>query len=242
MSGNEVIFDVGRGQRIGLDEAVFAAGKSIEQLVSILDDAEADQRPLLMTRVSPEQFSALPARLQAGVDYCAVSRTAIFGPARPLAGETLIAVVCAGSSDIPVAREALRTLRHHGEDAALFADVGVAGLWRLTSRIEAIRRHPVIIAVAGMDAALPTVLGGLVSSALVAVPTSVGYGVATGGHTALGAMLASCSPGIAVVNIDNGYGAACAALRSVHAMRRFAESAQNGFSDAVPAAPQRGAA
>jgi NCAIR mutase (PurE)-related protein len=121
--------------------------------------------------------------------------------------------VTAGTSDLPVAHEARRTLQFHGLVPLMIADVGVAGLWRLLQRIDEIRRIPIVIVVAGMDAALPTVLGGLVPGCIIAVPTSVGYGVAAGGHAALHAMLASCAPGIVVVNIDNGYGAACAALR-----------------------------
>ena len=95
----------------------------------------------------------------------------------------------------------------------MISDVGVAGLWRLTERLQDIQNHKVVICIAGMDAALPTVLGGLISSALIAVPTSVGYGMAEGGETALRSLLVSCAPGISVVNIDNGYGAACAAIR-----------------------------
>ncbi|MDP9044573.1 MAG: nickel pincer cofactor biosynthesis protein LarB [Pseudomonadota bacterium] len=221
MSAPEVIFDVGRGQRIGLDEAVFAAGKSTAHLVEIIEGALADGRPLLLTRLAQARYAELPDRHRALLAYCPQSCTATAGPPRPVSADALVAVVCAGTSDMPVAREALVTLRHHGEQATLFADVGVAGLWRLTSRLESIRRFPVIVAVAGMDAALPTVLGGLVASAIVAVPTSVGYGVAAGGHSALHSMLSSCAPGVAVVNIDNGYGAACAALRTVNALRRW---------------------
>ncbi len=116
-------------------------------------------------------------------------------------------------------REAERTLRHRGEVATVFADVGVAGLWRITSRLEELRAFPIVVAVAGMDAALPTVLGGLLAASIVAVPTSVGYGIAAGGHAALHAILASCAPGIVVTNIDNGYGAACAALRIARIVR-----------------------
>ena len=115
--------------------------------------------------------------------------------------------------DAAVAREAARTLAYYGESPAEITDVGVAGLWRLLERIEGIRGMKVVIAVAGMDAALPTVIGGLISAPVIGVPTSVGYGAAEGGQTALKAMLASCAPGLTVTNIDNGYGAACAALR-----------------------------
>lgn len=110
-----------------------------------------------------------------------MSRTAFFGPRRPVLGPALIGIVAAGTSDVPVAREAERTLAYQGHAATLFADVGVAGLWRLTRRLDEIRAHPVLIVAAGMDAALPSVVGGLVASALIAVPTSVGYGVAEGG-------------------------------------------------------------
>jgi NCAIR mutase (PurE)-related protein len=135
-----------------------------------------------------------------------------------------VAIVCAGTSDVAVAREAARTLRYHGEVATVIADVGVAGLWRLTRRLDDIRQHPIVIVVAGMDAALPSVLGGLVAGCVIAVPTSVGYGVAAGGRAALDAVLASCAPGITVVNIDNGYGAACAALRLLRAAERLSGS------------------
>jgi NCAIR mutase (PurE)-related protein len=129
-----------------------------------------------------------------------------------------VGIVAAGTSDAAVAREAARTLEFNGVASSLFIDVGVAGLWRLTRALPAIAAHPVLIAVAGMDAALPTVLGGLVGALIIAVPTSVGYGVAAGGRTALDAILASCAPGIPVMNIDNGYGAACAALRALQAL------------------------
>jgi NCAIR mutase (PurE)-related protein len=130
-----------------------------------------------------------------------------------------VAIVAAGTSDAPAAREAERTLRHAGVGASVIIDVGVAGLWRLMDRIEEIRRFPVVIAVAGMDAALASVLGGLYGGSLICVPTSVGYGAAEEGRTALNAMLASCAPGIVVTNIDNGYGAACAVLRMLGVMK-----------------------
>jgi len=145
------------------------------------------------------------------------SRTGYFGGTHQLKTETRIAVVAAGTSDVAVGREVVRTLRFYGEPAAEINDVGVAGLWRLLERVEEMRKMKVVIAVAGMDAALPTVIGGLVSSVVIGVPSSVGYGVAAGGETALRAMLASCSPGLLVTNIDNGFGAACAAVRVLRA-------------------------
>jgi NCAIR mutase (PurE)-related protein len=153
------------------------------------------------------------------MDYDAVSRTGYFGLVAIPQAKPRIAVVTAGTSDVPVAREIARTLNYYGEGCIEIADVGVAGLWRLLDRVSDIRDKAVVIVVAGMDAALPSVVGGLVSGAVIAVPTSVGYGVAEGGTTALHAALASCAPGVVVVNIDNGYGAACAALRIVNLFR-----------------------
>ena len=219
---DEITLDFARPERIGLEEAIFCAGKSPEQIDAILATAVARGAPLLLTRLDPEKRARLASGAQ--LDYCPVSRTAVLGVLRAPAGPARIAVVAAGTSDIPVAREALRTLAYSGEAATLIADVGVAGLWRLTTRLDAIRAHPVAIVVAGMDAALASVLGGLVAGAVVAVPTSVGYGVAAGGRAALDAMLASCAPGLCVVNIDNGYGAACAALRLLASARRLAEA------------------
>jgi len=221
---DEFTLDFARTERIGLEEAVFAAGKSPAQIDAILAAAEARGARFLVTRLDPERFAALTYRDR--LDYCPVSRTAFFGEARRIEGPSRIAIVAAGTSDVPVAREAERTLAYQGLASTLIADVGVAGLWRLTRRIEEIRAHPVVICAAGMDAALPSVLGGLVAGAVIAVPTSVGYGVAEGGRAALDAVLASCAPGIAVVNIDNGYGAACAALRLLHAASRLAEASR----------------
>ena len=207
---SEFVLDEARTARIGLGEAVFCAGKSPAQIAAILDHAQV---PMLLTRLDPDRFAALPVGQQADLDYDPVSGTAFFGAAAPVDGPAAVAVVTAGTSDVPVAREAVRTLRFAGRDAVLVADVGVAGLWRLLRRVDELRALPVVIVAAGMDAALPSVLGGLLPGVIIAVPTSVGYGVAAGGHAALNAILSSCAPGLLTVNIDNGYGAACAALR-----------------------------
>lgn len=221
---DEFVLDFARPERIGLEEAIYAAGKSSDQIDAILDEASARGAPLLLTRLDANKEAALAQRHRVAIDFCAVSRTAFFGPRRPVQGPARIGIVAAGTSDVPVAREAERTLAYQGHATTLFADVGVAGLWRLTRRLDEIRAHPILIVAAGMDAALPSVVGGLVASALIAVPTSVGYGVAEGGRTALDAILASCAPGITTVNIDNGYGAACAAMRWLHAARALASS------------------
>ena len=203
-----------RRARMGLDEAVFCGSKTAGQIDTILADAREHDTCLLLTRLDAEKFDALGDEWQQCLDYDTLSRTAILGslPDLPDAAPR-VATVTAGTSDVGVAREAVRTLRHAGHDCAEIHDVGVAGLWRLMERTEQLRSYPVLIVAAGMDAALPSVVGGLVSGAIIAVPTSAGYGVAEGGTTALHSMLASCAPGISVVNIDNGYGAACAALR-----------------------------
>ena len=210
----EFLLDASRRERTGLDEAIFCAGKSVEQIAAILAHAESEGRRLLLTRLDPADHAALPAERTAPLDYDPVSRTAILGAAQtPAADEPRAGVVTAGSSDVPVAREAARTLLYDGHPCREIHDVGVAGLWRLLERVDEIRTLDVVIAVAGMEAALASVLGGLVPGAIIAVPTSTGYGVAAGGETALRALLTSCAPGITVVNIDNGYGAACAAAR-----------------------------
>jgi len=212
MSRDEVTLDFGRSGRIGQDEAIYCGEKSAAQIATILDLAGAAGAGLLLTRLDAAKLEALPAGHRDRIDYCPVSRTGFFGPLRPVAATGEVAILSAGTSDIPVAREAERTLRHAGQLASLFSDIGVAGLWRLTDRLDEIRAHPVVIVVAGMDAALASVVGGLVAGPVICVPTSVGYGVAAGGRAALDAMLASCAPGLSVCNIDNGYGAACSAL------------------------------
>ena len=217
MNVPEVRPDLSRSERVGLDEAIFCAGKSASQIEAILGEAQGRGARLLLTRLGAEQVTEFSAGIRATLDYDPLSRTAFFGAARAGAPDPRVVILSAGTSDLPAAREAQRTLAWYGEPAAEFHDVGVAGLWRLTDRLEEIRRFPVLIVAAGMDAALLSVVGGLVRGCVIGLPTSVGYGVASGGRTALDAMLASCAPGLAVVNIDNGYGAACIALRMLRA-------------------------
>lgn len=220
MNVPEVRPDAGRAERIGLDEAIYCAGKSLGQIEAILEEARARKAGLLLTRLAAAQWQGLSPAARAALDYDALSGTAFFGAAHARARKAapLVGVLSAGTSDLPAAREAVRTLAWYGEPAAEFHDIGVAGLWRLTERLEEIRRYPVLIVAAGMDAALASVVGGLVGGCVIGLPTSVGYGVASGGRAALDAMLASCAPGLAVVNIDNGYGAACLALRMLRAV------------------------
>ena len=215
---NEILLDVHRRQRMGLDEAVYCAGKSVAHILEILLQVEARAGRMLLTRLEQGQFDALPESMQARLDFDPLSATAFFPDSHPQTGRERVAVIAAGTSDAAVAREASRTLLFSGEIPLHITDVGVAGLWRLMDRLEEIRGARVVVAVAGMDAALPTVLAGLIDAPIVGVPTSVGYGAAEGGKTALKAMLASCASGLAVTNIDNGYGGACAALRILRAI------------------------
>ena len=204
------VWDAERQDRLGFDEAIFCAGKTAEQIAQIVEQARAAGRGLLLTRLDAVKVTSEHAAL---LDYDPLSRTAYLGsvPEPGCGGE--VVVITAGTSDMAVAEEARRTLAYYGRASTLVADVGVAALWRISARLEEIRGHRLAIVVAGMDAALPSVLGGLFKGPVIAVPTSVGYGVAEGGRTALDSVLASCAPGVTVCNIDNGYGAACAALR-----------------------------
>lgn len=216
MADRDVKLDLERRERLGFDEAILCAGKSRDQLTAILD--AAGDATLLLTRLEQDAVAALSEHHRHRIDYEAVSRTGYFGAVDLPSGSTRVAVVSAGTSDIPVSREAVRTLAYYGTPSLEIADVGVAGLWRLLERIEEIRRYPIVIVVAGLDTALPSVIGGLVPGLIIAVPTSTGYGVAEGGETALRSALVSCAPGVVVVNIDNGYGAACAALRALRTL------------------------
>jgi len=214
---NEIMLDLKRRERTGLDEAVYCAGKSVAHLLEIIKQVEARSGRMLLTRLQQDQFIEFPEAYQNALDFDLLSGTAFFGDPHPQAGLDRVAIIAAGTSDAAVAREASRTLIFSGEKPMEITDVGVAGLWRLMDRLEEIRSAKVVVAVAGMDAALPTVLAGLVDAPIIGVPTSVGYGAAEGGQTALKAMLASCASGLAVTNIDNGYGGASAALRILRA-------------------------
>lgn len=227
---SHLTFDTGRAQRIGLEEAILAEPKPLSLLVRMLTEAHEAGHRRLITRLTAAQHGALPDPIRAALDYCALSRVAYLGALAPVRADCRVAVVSAGTSDAGPASEAQRVLRWSGIEAPMVADVGVAGLWRLLERAEELRDADVLIVCAGMDAALPSVVAGLVPGSVIAVPTSAGYGVAQGGMTALNAVLASCAPGVLVVNIDNGYGAACAALRMAGRLRartgRLEEGAQ----------------
>ncbi len=202
-----------RESRIGIGEAVYCAGKNAEQIGRILALAGERQQSLLLTKLDARRFAELDAAAQRRLDFDPLSRTAILDYGLPTAVPARIGIVCAGTSDMAVAVEAQRSLTFHGVSASVIGDVGVAGLWRLLDRLDEIAAWRVVIVVAGMEGALFSVVAGQVPGLVIAVPTSVGYGVAAGGTTALHSALASCAPGVVVVNIDNGFGAACAALK-----------------------------
>ncbi len=206
--------DLGRSARIGLPEAVFAAGKTSEQCVEIVERMLADtEGPVIVTRCGPEHLGAL-----AGLDPQGTWSTTLTWRHAPAELPT-VAVVSGGTSDEQVVHECEGTLTATGAPVRVVRDVGVAGLHRLLGALDELTDVGAVVAVAGMEAALPTVLAGLVPAPIVAVPTSVGYGTTFEGLTALLSMMSSCAPGISVVGIDNGYGAACAALRIVGARR-----------------------
>jgi NCAIR mutase (PurE)-related protein len=198
-----------RAERLGFPEVVYAQGKPEAHLVEICRRHLDVHGQLLVTRLSEEQarhvLSACP-----GGHHNPTARTLSYGLDQA-ARRGDILILCAGTADLPVAEEALETARLMGNRGELIADVGVAGLHRLLSYRRRLEQARVIIAVAGMEGALPSVVGGLVKAPVIAVPTSIGYGASFGGITALLAMLNSCAPGVMVVNIDNGFGAGFAA-------------------------------
>lgn len=200
--------DTHRALRQGIPEVVFGQGKTADQILDAARALRDAGQPVLVTRIAPEVardvLEVLPE-----ADHHAVARTLWLGPAEvPIVGKGTILVVSAGSADRPVATEACEVARRFGNAVELVQDVGVAGIHRLFAVLDRLRTARVLIVVAGMEGALPSVVGGLVDKPVIAVPTSVGYGAALGGVTALLGMLTSCASNVTVVNIDNGFGAA----------------------------------
>ena len=231
--------DLDRRRRLGMVEAVWGEHKSPGQIAAILQQLDQAGELALVTRLDRAKAEAVAALLGLSLEsgqptgLChhpeAKCLTAGAWPAPdPRLG--LVTVLAGGSSDLAVAAEAQLALHFHGVACDLLLDVGVAGLHRLLAQLEALRRARVLIACAGMEGALPTVLAGLLPQPVIGVPVSVGYGVSAGGKAALHGMLASCAPGLTVVNIDNGYGAAMAALRILGAAGSQAmEASEPGF-------------
>ena len=224
--GDFAKLDLGRTARTGLPEVVWGPGKTPEQILAIMEALRDKQSAVLATRVAPDMYDTIRAlnpdvRYDSVARVCQIDGTPSAPPLVPIPG--VLAVLTAGTADLSVAREASVTARAMGvEDVRVIADVGVAGLQRILSRLEEIREADVILVVAGMDGALPSVAAGLVDAPVIAVPTSVGYGAAMGGLSPLMATLNSCAVGVTVVNIDNGFGAAMAAIKMLRAAERIA--------------------
>jgi len=202
-----------RALRQGVGEVIFGEGKTPTQVADIFSALQTHGQPVLATRVNHEQADAV-LRQHPDAEYHRLARCLTWsdGPVK-VTGRGPVLVVTAGTSDLPVAEEAVVSARHLGNEVALVSDVGVAGIHRLLDAREQLANAAVLIIVAGMDGALASVVGGLVQQPVIAVPTSVGYGASLGGLAALLSMLNSCATGVTVVNIDNGFGAAAAAAR-----------------------------
>lgn len=237
--GDFAKLDLGRTERTGLPEVVWGPGKTPAQILQIMLALRDRQNAVMATRVDPEKFDAIEhlwnetnaANFGCLLEYDHVSRVALLkrdaenekdAPKRvPVPGVLL--VLTAGTADLAVAQEAATTARAMGvDDVRVVADVGVAGLQRLLGRLDVIRQADVVLVVAGMDGALPSVVAGLIDAPVIAVPTSIGYGAAMGGLSPLMAALNSCATGVTAVNIDNGFGGATAAVKMLRAAAKIA--------------------
>lgn len=210
VAGADVLVDTHRMLRTGEAEAVFCQGKTPEQAATAFAALARGGGPVLATRAGADHAAAVVAAVPGAVAHPRARMVVLPGPATVLG---TVAVVGAGTSDLPVAEEAAVTAEALGARVERLWDIGVAGLHRLLAHVEELRRADAVIAVAGMEGALPSVIAGLVAVPVIAVPTSVGYGASFGGLAPLLAMLNACAPGVAVVNIDNGFGAAVVAVR-----------------------------
>jgi NCAIR mutase (PurE)-related protein len=216
MSDKDVRFDWQRADRTGVPEVVFAQGKSASQLQQITASALQRGERVLMTRIDPSDAATLIDAFAHQVCWHEPSSTLSVNATRQKPEAALVhpvAIVAAGSSDYYLVSEIEQCLQFLGVSCRCYLDVGVAGLWRLTDLADELNSYSVLIAVAGMEGAMFSVLAGLVSAPVIAVPSTIGYGVSSGGEAALTAALSSCAPGIAVVNIDNGFGAAALAAK-----------------------------
>ena len=216
----DIRFDFQRKERIGFIEAIWGEDKNIDQLKRLCKEILGKGEVVFITRINQEKASHILNSYRDARFFKEANCLLIGDNSQKLNTNKKVAIVSGGSSDLPVTLEAKIALEIHGVTCKSFIDVGVAGLHRLITNIEEINKYEVLIVCAGMEGALATVLGGLLPQPIIAVPVSVGYGVSKNGQTALNSMLASCSPGIAVMNIDNGYGAAMAALRIIRSISK----------------------
>ena len=211
----DIRFDFQRRERLGFIEAIWGQDKSIDQLKRLSENILSKNEVVFITRINSEKALSI-LDLYDDARFFEEAKCLVIGVNQnKLNTNKKVAIISGGSSDLPVTLEAKIALEIHGVNCQSFIDVGVAGLHRLMSQLEEINKYDVLIICAGMEGALATVVGGLLAQPIIAVPVSVGYGVSKDGKTALNSMLSSCAPGIAVMNIDNGYGAAMAALRII---------------------------
>lgn len=202
--------DTDRLRRTGMPEVIYAAGKTVEQVVQISERMYNNKIDILATRVTEEMYHGVK-KIIPSIDYNSIAKTLVYKHQKTELNKGHIAIVAAGTSDLPVAEEAVVTAQFLNNKIEKVYDIGVAGIHRLFNKLDVIQNARVIIAVAGMEGALASVIGGLVDKPVIGVPTSIGYGANFGGLSALLSMLNSCAAGISVVNIDNGFGAACQA-------------------------------
>jgi len=211
----DIKFDFQRRDRLGLIEAIWGQDKSIDQLERLSENVLSKNELVFITRITSEKANYLLDLYDDARFYEEANCLTIGKNLNKINTNKKVAIISGGSSDLAVTLEAQLALEIYGVGFQSFIDVGVAGLHRLMSQLEEINKYDVLIVCAGMEGALATVVGGLLAQPIIAVPVSVGYGVSKDGETALNSMLSSCSPGIAVMNIDNGYGGAMAALRII---------------------------
>jgi NCAIR mutase (PurE)-related protein len=224
-----------RGLRLGIPEVIYAEGKSPEHVAEIFARTAAAGSDVLATRVSDAAWQAVAAHVPNAKFHATARAATLRQPVSQPAPAGTVAVLCAGTSDLPVAEEAAVTAEFLGAPVERYFDVGVAGLHRLLAHHESLQRCEVAIVCAGMEGALPSVVGGLVPAPIIAVPTSVGYGAAFNGVAALLGMLNSCSPNVTVVNIDNGFGAAIVA--TLIARKSHRADAANSVADHASSRP-----
>ena len=213
---SDIRFDFQRRERLGLIEAIWGQDKSIDQLKRLSESVLSKNEVVFITRINSEKANYLLDLYDDSRFYEEAKCLIIGKNMNKINTNKKVAIISGGSSDLPVTLEAQLALEIYGINCQSFIDVGVAGLHRLISQLEEINKYDVLIVCAGMEGALATVVGGLLAQPIIAVPVSIGYGVSRNGESALNSMLSSCSPGIAVMNIDNGYGAAMAALRIIN--------------------------
>ena len=211
----DINFDFDRQNRIGIIEAIWGEHKNVDQLKKICKKVLDKNELVFITRINFDKAKLILETYKNAEFYREASCLIIGKNFKKLSTDKKVAIVAGGTSDLSVSLEAKLALEVHGITCKTFIDVGVAGIHRLFNNLEDINKFDVIIVCAGMEGALPTVLGGLLPQPIIAVPISVGYGVSKDGFAALNSMLSSCAPGISVMNIDNGYGAAMAALRII---------------------------